>query len=106
MKIGEKIKERRTQLGWSLRDLSSKMGYANHSTIARIESGQVDIPQSKIERFSRVLDIPLSELMGWEEETPTVFSPTQKLLIDKISSLSDEECQKIIDIINIVVSQH
>lgn len=55
MKIGEKIKERRIELGWSLRELADRMGYANHSTIARIESGAVDLPQSKLAKFAEVM---------------------------------------------------
>ena len=67
MSIGEKIKNRRMELRWSQRDLSNKMGYSNHSTIARIESGTVDIPQSKIVKFSEVLGVSIGYLMGWEE---------------------------------------
>lgn len=67
MSIGEKIKIRRMELKWSQRDLSNKMGYSNHSTIARIESGTVDIPQSKIVKFAEVLGVSIGYLMGWEE---------------------------------------
>lgn len=68
MSIGQKIKHRRTELGWSQRDLATKMGYNNNSTIARIENGQVDIPQSRIVKFSEVLGVSIAYLMGWEEE--------------------------------------
>lgn len=67
MKIGEKIKQRRLELGWSQRDLAAKMEYSNHSTIGRIESGSVDIPQSKIVKFSEVLGVTIAYLMDWEE---------------------------------------
>ncbi len=69
MKIGEKIKQKRMELGWSQRELSARMGYKDHSTIAKIESGQVDIPQSKLVRFSEVLGISLSYLVNAEEES-------------------------------------
>ena len=68
MNIGRKIKERRTELGWSQRELSDRMGYNNHSTITRIESGKVDVPQSRIVKFSEVLGVSIGYLMGWEEE--------------------------------------
>lgn len=68
MKIGEKIKHRRIELGWSQRDLAAKMSYSNHSTIGRIESGSVDIPQSRIVQFAEVLGVSVAYLMGWEEE--------------------------------------
>ena len=67
MSIGQRIKQRRTELGWSQRDLAAKMGYNNNSTVARIEAGKVDIPQSRIVKFSEVLGVPVGYLMGWEE---------------------------------------
>ena len=66
MKIGEKIKQRRQELQWSQRELASKMGY-NHSTITRIETGKIDIPQSRIVQFSEVLGVTVAYLMDWEE---------------------------------------
>lgn len=67
MKIGQKIKDRRTQLGWSQRDLASRMGYT-HSTVGRIETGKIDIPQSRIVQFAEVLGVSVAYLMGWDEE--------------------------------------
>lgn len=67
MHIGEKIKQRRTELKWSQRDLAERMGY-NHSTITRIETGKIDIPQSRIVQFAEVLQTSVAFLMGWEEE--------------------------------------
>ena len=67
MKIGDRIRQRRNELGWSQRDLAAKMGYNNNSTITRIESGKVDIPQSRIVQFADVLGVSIAHLMGWEE---------------------------------------
>ena len=67
MKIGDRIRQKRTELGWSQRDLAAKMGYNNNSTITRIESGKVDIPQSRIVQFADVLGVSIAYLMGWEE---------------------------------------
>lgn len=67
MEIGEKIKKRRTELGWSQRQLASKMGYNNNSTITRIEAGTVDIPQSRIVQFAEVLGVSIAYLMDWEQ---------------------------------------
>jgi transcriptional regulator with XRE-family HTH domain len=44
------------------------MGYSHHSTVARIEAGKVDVPQSRIVQFADVLNVPISYLMDWEEE--------------------------------------
>ena len=99
MKIGEKIKQRRLDLGWSQRELAAKMEYSNHSTIGRIESGSVDIPQSKIVRFSEVLGVSVAYLMDWEDENngqPTKvdrLSEKKKLLMDFVMSVPDEKAE-------------
>lgn len=67
MNIGKKIKQRREELKWSQRELCSRMGYSNHSTITKIEAGTVDIPQSKIVKFAEVLGVSVAYLMDWEE---------------------------------------
>lgn len=67
MKIGEKIKQRRMELGLSQRELAARINYKDHSTIAKIENGKVDLPQSKIVKFAEVLGVEVAYLMGWEE---------------------------------------
>ena len=68
MTTGEKIKQRRVELGWSLRELAKRMGYANQSTVSRIEKGEIDIPQSKVVKFAEVMGTSVAFLMDWEEE--------------------------------------
>lgn len=68
MEIGEKIKKRRMELGWSQRELAYKMGYTNNSTLVKIEKGIVDVSQSRIVQFSKVLGVSVAYLMDWEEE--------------------------------------
>ena len=68
MNIGERIKQKRMELGWSQRELANKMGYSDNSTLARIENGKVDVYQNKIVQFSEVLGVSIAYLMGWEEE--------------------------------------
>ena len=87
MTIGKKIKQRRMELGLSQRDLAAKMDYSNHSTIGRIESGSVDIPQSRIVQFANVLGVSVAYLMGWDEEIkndPTGVAERHfEILLDK-----------------------
>lgn len=55
-------------MGLSLRELSDRVGYGNHSTVQRIEHDKVDLPQSKVVKFAEVLGVSVAYLMGWEEE--------------------------------------
>jgi transcriptional regulator with XRE-family HTH domain len=68
MTIGDRIRIRRNELKLSQRELCQKMGYSNHSTIGKIETGKVDIPQSRIVQFAEVLGVSVAYLMGWDEE--------------------------------------
>lgn len=80
------IKNRRLELGMSQEELAIKMGYTSRSTIAKIEAGKNDIPQSKIQAFAKALDTTPGALMGWEK-TPNqkssnlLLSPHEKDLI-------------------------
>lgn len=76
MGIGERIRQRRTELGMSQRDLADRMGYNNHSTVAKIENGAVDIPHSRIVQFAEVLSVSVEYLMGLDS-TPQVALPNK-----------------------------
>ena len=109
MKIGEKIKLRRKELRWSQRDLAEKMGY-NHSTITRIETGKIDIPQSRIVQFAEVLHTDIAYLMDWAEE-PREKKPTGddglsenvKLLVDFAKSVPDDKVELVLKVMKSIV---
>ena len=87
MTIGEKIKQRRIEMGMSQRDLAEKMGYNHHSTVARIEAGKVDVPQSRIVKFSEVLGVSITYLMNWEEvkkENSTITDAVLRMRTDDV----------------------
>lgn len=67
IQLYKNIKERRIQIGMSQDELAKKTGYTSRSSIAKIEKGEVDLQQSKIELFAKALGVSQSELMGWEE---------------------------------------
>ena len=58
------IRIKRKELGMSQEELAKKVGYTSRSTIARIEKGEIDIPQSKIKAFAKALNTTPGELMG------------------------------------------
>lgn len=68
MTIGEKIKQRRLELGLGQRELAKRVGYKDNSTIAKIESGKIDLPLSKVDIFAEALRTTHAYLMGWEDE--------------------------------------
>lgn len=67
MTIGQRIKFRREELGISQRELAEKLGYKNNSTLSGIESGKVDLTQSRTVAIATALGVTPGWLMGWEE---------------------------------------
>ncbi len=96
MKIGEKIKQRRIELGWSQRELAARIKYKDHSTVAKIENGKVDLPQSKIVKFAEVLGVEVAYLMGWEE-----MQKNNDIASDiAVRLIQDEEFLELVQILN------
>lgn len=68
MTIGARIKARRQELKMSQREMASRLGYTDHTTLTRIEAGKVDLPQSRIVKIAEVLGVTPGYIMGWEQE--------------------------------------
>lgn len=64
------IREQRELLGYTQQELAEKTGYKDRTSIAKIESGKIDLPQSKIIAFAEALNVTPSDLMGWNDEEP------------------------------------
>ena len=63
MSAGENIRKRRLELRMSQQELADAMGYKTRSTIAKIESGENDVTQSKLRRFAQVMDTTVEYLL-------------------------------------------
>lgn len=71
MGIGDRIKARREELGWTQEDLAKRMGYKSKSTINKVEMGKVDVAQGKVITYAKILMTSVEYLMGWDEDVPT-----------------------------------
>lgn len=105
MEIGEKIRKRRMELGWSQRDLAFKMGYTNNSTVAKIEQGKVDVSQSRVLQFSKVLGVPIAYLMDWDESEKepsldeTALTEGELMLLDLFNRVPKDKQQMVLQMI-------
>jgi repressor LexA len=73
MPLCQTIRQLREQLGLSQDELAKRLGYKSRSTIAKIESGSNDIPQSKIAAFAAALETTPARLLGLD--TPAEPTP-------------------------------
>ncbi len=71
--IGDKIKQRREQLGLSQDELAKELGYKSRSSINKIENNERSVPQNKIQLLASLLQVDTDYLMGWSTtpQTPT-----------------------------------
>lgn len=67
MTTGERIKSKREALGLSQEELAQKVGYTDRTSIAKVEAGKVDLPESKILAFADALGVTPAYLCGWDE---------------------------------------
>ena len=63
------IKTLRKNANMTQEELARLTGYTDRSSIARIERGEIDLSQSKIMQFARVLGTTPAALMGWGDQS-------------------------------------
>ena len=68
MDIGQRIKQRREELGISQEELAKKAGYKSRSSINKIEVDGRGLPQSKIVLIAKALETTPAALMGWDTQ--------------------------------------
>ena len=91
MKLYENIKLRRKEVNLSQGELAKLTGYTDRTSISKIESGKVDLPQSKIRIFAEALHTTEGELMGTTEpplpSDAISYAPTQRIpILGRISA--------------------
>ena len=67
MEIGERIRNRRIELGMTQDELAKRTGYASRSSVNKIEMAR-ELPSRKIELFADALSCSPSYLMGWTDQ--------------------------------------
>ena len=109
IKLYENIKYLRKQNKWTQDDLAKKMGYTDRSMIAKIETGAVDLAESKIMAFAKVFGVKPSDLMGLDDVPFTSSSydllPDEASLIDNYRSLNLEGKKEVDKHMKYIVSQ-
>ena len=77
MSVGANIKKRRFELRMSQQELADAMGYSTRSTIAKIESGENDVSQKKLQKFAAALDTTVEALVsGYATPSPVAMAET------------------------------
>ena len=97
MKTGEIIKSLRQAARLSQQELAEKAGYTDRSSIAKIESGKVDLPESKIKQFADLFGVSIDYLLGNVSE-PYMQLDTERMK-NYLNSYSDDEEEELNEIL-------
>ena len=97
MTVGERIRNRRIELGMSQDELAKKVGYKSRSSVNKIEMSR-DLPLTKVQKMANALDVSPGFLMGWEDEVDVplpseVVQGAQKAIIDMLND--DSQAQRV-----------
>lgn len=94
--FGEKIRNRRIELEMTQQQLAERMGYKHKSSINKIELGQTDVTIDQVPLFAKALDVPVSFLMGWDDEQAEYYlDPETAKIAQKI--YEDKELRALFD---------
>ena len=112
MELYKNIRSRRIALKMTQQELAQKLGYKSTSTIAKIESGENDIPQAKLAAFAEALNTTPAALMGFKNVKPvqgesanTVTctiskdKPQLEKMIKKLDKLDEKDLNRVISVI-------
>lgn len=73
MEIGTLLKNRRVDLGLTLKDIADAVG-VSEATVSRWESGEIaNMKRDKIAALAKVLSISPAAIMGWEAPSPEYY---------------------------------
>ncbi|GMO04132.1 hypothetical protein LSA36186_23820 [Lachnoanaerobaculum sp. JCM 36186] len=71
MTIGERIKQRRIELGLSVDEVAEKLG-KNRATVYRYESNEIEnLPVGTLEPLAKILETTPAQLIGWDDDERT-----------------------------------
>ena len=98
--IGDRIKERREQLGMTQAELAKKVGYTSKATVCNVEKAGNSFTQRTLDKFAKALDVSVSYLMGFRdlEGNDTGFlarNAKEVQLYEKIKQLTPEQLDTV-----------
>lgn len=65
--VGMNIKQARKKKGLKQKELAELIGFSE-SSISKYEQGLIQIPNTVLERIAKVLEVPLFEILPWDDE--------------------------------------
>lgn len=115
--IGNRIREKRKEIGITQDELAKRMGLTSKSTICKVETGKEDnLTLDRVAKYAEALGCSPHYLMGWDEKeaepshenavmlATVMKSATMAYYIKKINALSDEKKEALFKYIDFLSS--
>lgn len=99
MDLGERVKSRREEIGWTQEELAKRMGYSSRVSINKIEKGR-PVTQKIIVRLAEALDTSPAWLMGWDEASDQDIKNSDAKADITNRILEDDEFFALVDKLN------
>jgi transcriptional regulator with XRE-family HTH domain len=84
MTVGERIRQKRIELGLTQEELAKKAGYKSRSSINKIECSR-DLPLSKVKKVAALLECSPSYIMGWQDDSSIIETANKDLALSNMS---------------------
>lgn len=92
MNIGERIRNRREELGLTQEELAKKLGYKSRSSVNKVETSR-ELSNKKVRLYAGALDTTPAYLMGWtSEEKDKIVSNIFPITTHELPVLGEITC--------------
>lgn len=96
MNTGDRIKNRRIELGLTVDELASRVK-KSRATIYRYENGDIEnMPTTVLEPLAKALETTPADLMGWSPSENSSAKTVAISFCDNIYCSTDDECTLIV----------
>lgn len=103
MSIGERIKQRRIELGLSQTELAHRLGNKSRASVCTVEKDKEDLTTDRIRKYADALETTPAYLMGWG--TPTVrpmdLTDIEREIISSFRNADDGIKNSVLILLNI-----
>ena len=93
--IGDRIRERRLELGLTQTDLAIRMGYKTKSTICEVERPGSNITSERLMKFAEALNTTPFYLLGLKEDEYDIISAEENTIIE-LYRKSDQQTKEMV----------
>ena len=97
MTIGERIRQRRQELGLTQEELAHRLGNKSRASVCTVENDKEDLTTTRIKQYADALDCSPSYLMGWTGKEEQAEKIREAYINDTLTS----EDRELLDLYHI-----